>query len=57
MLYEPRSNRVTGVIANGPPIDGIAVKVQVSDFRESQRSYLKLTAQSSYEKMESVGQP
>lgn len=47
---------VTGAIASGQLIYGIAVEVQVSNFRESQRGYPKLTAQSSYEKMEPVRQ-
>ena len=47
---------VTGVIANGQQIDGIAVEVQLPDFREAERGYLRMTAQPSYEQMEQVKQ-
>ena len=40
---------VTGVIANGQQIDGIAVEVQLPDFSEAERGYLRMTAQPSYE--------
>lgn len=45
---------VTAVIANPQQIDGIAVEVQMPDFREAERGYLKMTAQPSYEQMEQV---
>ena len=47
---------VTAVIANPKQIDGIAVEVQIPDFREAERGYLKMTAQPSYEEMEQVMQ-
>ena len=47
---------VTGVIANRYPIDGIAVEVQVPDFSEAERGYLRMTAQPSYEQMERLQQ-
>ncbi len=47
---------VTGVIANGQQIDGIAVEVQLPDFSEAERGYLRMTAQPSYEQMEQVQQ-
>ena len=40
---------VTGVIANHHQIDGIAVEVQLPDFSEAERGYLRMTAQASYE--------
>ena len=43
---------VTAVIANPQQIDGIAVEVQLPDFGEAERGYLKMTAQPSYEQME-----
>lgn len=47
---------VTAVIANAEQIDGIAVEVQLPDFSEAERGYLKMTAQPSYEHMEQVMQ-
>lgn len=47
---------VTAVIANAEQIDGIAVEVQLPDFSEAERGYLKMTAQPSYEQMEQVMQ-
>lgn len=47
---------VTAVIANTVRIDGIAVEVQMPDFSEAERGYLKMTAQPSYEEMEQVRQ-
>jgi hypothetical protein len=47
---------VTAVIANPQQIDGIAVEVQLPDFSEAERGYLKMTAQPSYEQMEQVMQ-
>src|SRR5579883_1093119 len=45
---------VTTVIANTVRIDGIAVEVQMPDFSEAERGYLKMTAQPSYEEMAQV---
>jgi hypothetical protein len=45
---------VTAVIANPQQIDGLAVEVQLPDFSEAERGYLKMTAQPSYEQMEQV---
>lgn len=45
---------VTAVIANPQQIDGIAVEVQMPDFSEAERGYLKMTAQPSYQEMEQV---
>ena len=47
---------VTGVIANRPQIDGIALEVQLPDFSEAERGYLRMTAQPSYEQMEALKQ-
>lgn len=47
---------VTAVIANPQQLDGIAVEVQLPDFGEAERGYLKMTAQPSYEQMEQVMQ-
>jgi hypothetical protein len=47
---------VTGVIANRHQIDGIAVEVQLPDFSEAERGYLRMTAQASYEQMEALKQ-
>lgn len=47
---------VTGVIANRHQIDGIAVEVQLPDFSEAERGYLRMTAQPSYEQMEALKQ-
>jgi hypothetical protein len=47
---------VTAVLANPGQIDGIAVEVQMPDFSEAERGYLKMTAQPSYEEMEQVMQ-
>ena len=47
---------VTGVIANAQQIDGIAVEVQLPDFSEAERGYLRMTAQPSYEQMEQIQQ-
>ena len=47
---------VTGVIANSYQIDGIALEVQLPDFSEAERGYLRMTAQPSYEQMEQVQQ-
>ena len=47
---------VTAVIANPEQIDGIAAEVQIPDFSEAERGYLKMTAQPSYEEMEQVMQ-
>ncbi len=47
---------VTAVIANAEQIDGMAVEVQMPDFREAERGSLKMTAQPSYEQMEQVMQ-
>lgn len=44
----------TAVIANLTQIDGIAVEVQLPDWREAERGYLKMTAQPSYEQMEQL---
>lgn len=47
---------VTAVIANPQQIDGIAAEVQIPDFSEAERGYLKMTAQPSYEEMEQLMQ-
>jgi hypothetical protein len=45
---------VTAVIANPQQIDGIGVEVQLPNFSEAERGYLKMTAQPSYEQMEQL---
>ncbi|MDV2994842.1 MAG: hypothetical protein N4J56_004496 [Chroococcidiopsis sp. SAG 2025] len=47
---------VTAVIANPQQIDGVAVEVQLPDYSEAERAYLKMTAQPSYEQMEQLMQ-
>ncbi len=47
---------VTAVVANSQAIDGLAVEVQLPDFSEAERGYLKMTAQPSYEQMEAAMQ-
>lgn len=47
---------VTAVIANPQQMDGIALEVQMPDFSEAERGYLKMTAQPSYEEMEQLRQ-
>jgi hypothetical protein len=45
---------VTATIANRRLIDGIEVVVQVPDFSEAERRYLKMTARPNYETMEQL---
>ncbi|WP_445925961.1 hypothetical protein [Leptodesmis sp.] len=45
---------VTVVTANPQQIDGLAVEVQILNFSEAERGYLKMTAQPSYEEMEQL---
>jgi hypothetical protein len=47
---------ITAVVANPQQIDGLAVEVQLPDFSEAERGYLKMTAQASYEQMEAAMQ-
>lgn len=46
----------TAVVANPQAIDGLAVEVQLPDFSEAERGYLKMTAEPSYEQMEAAMQ-
>jgi len=45
---------ITAVVANAQHLDGVAVEVQLPDFREAERGYLKMTAHPSYEQMDQV---
>jgi hypothetical protein len=45
---------ITAVVANPQQMDGLAVEVQLPDFSEAERGYLRMTAQPSYEQMEQV---
>ncbi len=47
---------VTVVVANPQTFDGLAVAVQLPDFSEAARGYLRMTAQPSYEQMEAARQ-
>jgi hypothetical protein len=47
---------ITAVVANPGAIDGLAVEVQLPNFTEAERGYLKMSAQPNYEQMEAAMQ-